>query len=149
MTQSDLVGALPIDHVAIVTRDTAEVLRLYVGVLGMVAGPTETVPEENVKITFLDGANGRLEVLEPLPGDSGVARFLDKRGEGLHHLCVRVPDLPASLRALDAAGYQLIDRHPRRNAHGQLMAFVHPKSTNGVLIELYQDEGGMFIGLDR
>jgi methylmalonyl-CoA/ethylmalonyl-CoA epimerase len=129
---------LPIDHVAIVVRDTATALRLYEGVLGMKAGPTEEMPDANVKATFLEGANGRIEILEPLPGDSGVARFMEKRGEGLHHLCLTVPDLPATLRALERAGYEPIDRQPRRNAHGKLLAFVHPKSAHGVLIELYQ-----------
>lgn len=134
----DSLQALPIDHVAIVARDTAEALRLYVDVLGLRAEPTETVPSENVKITFLRGANARIELIEPLPGDSGVARFLEKRGEGLHHVCLVVPDLPATLRTLAAAGYQLIDQQPRRNVRGKLLAFVHPKSANGVLVELYQ-----------
>lgn len=133
-------SSLPIDHVALVVRDTATALRLYVDVLGLRAGPTEDLPAENVKATFLEGANARIEILEPLPGDSGVARFLEKRGEGLHHLCLIVPDLPATLRTLEEAGYQLIDQQPRRNAHGRLIAFVHPRSAQGVLIELYQEE---------
>lgn len=142
---SDPVGALPIDHVAMdhvamVVRNTSEALRLYRDVLGMRAGPTEEVPTENVRITFLEGANGRIEILEPLPGDSGVARFLEKRGEGLHHVCLAVPHLARTLQALRDAGYQLIDEQPRRNVHGKLLAFVHPRSSNGVLIELYQAE---------
>lgn len=137
----DVSGALSIDHLGIVVRDTDVALRLYVGVLGMSAGPTEAVRSENVKITFLAGANGRIEILEPLPGESGVARFLERRGEGLHHLCLTVPDLSTTLRRFGAAGYQLIDPEPRRNVHGRLLAFVHPKSANGVLIELYQEEG--------
>jgi methylmalonyl-CoA epimerase len=127
-----------IDHVGIVVRDTPEALRLYVGLLGLHPGPTETSLEDNVKITFLDGENARVEMIEPLPGDSAVARFLEKRGEGLHHLCLVVPNLARTLESLRGAGYQLVDAPPRRNAQGRLLAFVHPKAANGVLIELYQ-----------
>lgn len=133
-----MLDRLPIDHVAIAVRDTADALRLYVDVLGLQPGATEIVPAENLKITFVKGANARLEILEPLTGDSAVARFLEKRGEGLHHVCFQVPDLRATLERLEAAGYQLVDQEPRRGAHGQLLAFVHPKSTNGVMIELYE-----------
>ena len=129
---------LPIDHVAIAVHDTADALRLYVDALGLHAEPTEIATDENLKITFLKGTNTRIEVLEPLAGDSAVARFLEKRGEGMHHICFTVPDLPATLAALAAAGYQLVDERPRKGMHGQLVAFVHPKSTNGVMIELYQ-----------
>jgi methylmalonyl-CoA/ethylmalonyl-CoA epimerase len=128
-----------IDHVAVAIRNTADALRLYCDVLGLRAGPTDVATAENLKITFLTGANTRIEVLEPLPGDSAVARFLEKRGEGLHHVCFVVPDVAARLQSLAAAGYQLVDERPRRNHHGDLVAFVHPKTTNGVLIELYQD----------
>jgi methylmalonyl-CoA/ethylmalonyl-CoA epimerase len=129
----------PIDHVAVAVWDTADALRLYRDVLGLRAGPTDVAPSENLKITFLTGANTRVEVLEPLPGDSAVARFLEKRGEGLHHVCFVVPDVTARLRDFAAAGYQLVDEQPRRNHHGDLVAFVHPKTTNGVMIELYQE----------
>jgi methylmalonyl-CoA/ethylmalonyl-CoA epimerase len=129
---------VPIDHVGIAVRDTAQAFRLYVDLLGLEAEPTEVAADENVKITFLRGANARIELLEPLPGDSAVARFLEKRGEGLHHLCLVVPDLAGTLVALSAAGYQLVDQRPRRNGRGDLLAFVHPKSAGGVLVELYQ-----------
>jgi len=133
-----LLDGLPIDHVAIAVRDTADALRLYVDTLGLKPAPTVIATDENLKITFLDGSNSRIEILEPLTGDSAVARFLEKRGEGLHHVCFVVPDLTATLNALAAAGYQLVDEKPRRGIHGQLLAFVHPKSTNGVMIELYE-----------
>jgi methylmalonyl-CoA/ethylmalonyl-CoA epimerase len=129
----------PVDHVAVAVRDTADALRLYVDTLGLRAGPTEVAPAENLKITFLASGNARIEVLEPLPGDSAVARFLEKRGEGLHHVCFVVPDVAARLREFAAAGYQLVDEQPRRNHHGDVVAFVHPKTTNGVMIELYQE----------
>ncbi|MGH2458873.1 MAG: methylmalonyl-CoA epimerase [Chloroflexota bacterium] len=133
-----MLDGLPIDHVAVAVHDTADALRLYVDLFGLRPEPTTIAPGENLKITFLSGANLRIEVLEPLPGDSAVARFLEKRGEGMHHVCFQVPDLPATLGALAAAGYQLVDEHPRTGVHGELLAFVHPKSTNGVMIELYQ-----------
>jgi len=133
-----LLDGLPIDHVAIAVRDTADALRLYVDVLGLRAEATTIASGENLKITFLNGANTRIEILEPLPGDSPVGRFLEKRGEGMHHVCFSVPDLPAMLGALARAGYDLVDEHPRVGVHGELLAFVHPKSTNGVMIELYQ-----------
>jgi methylmalonyl-CoA epimerase len=130
--------ALTLDHVGIAVNDTDEALRLYRDLLGLRADPPEIVPSENLRITFLQGANTRIEVLEPLPGDSAVARFLAKRGEGIHHLCFAVPDIVATLRAFADTGYQLIDLTPRPGRHGELLAFVHPKSTLGVLIELYQ-----------
>lgn len=133
-----MLDGLPIDHVAIAVRDTADALRLYVDLLGLRPEPTEIAATENLKITFLDGANSRVEILEPLAGDSAVARFLEKRSEGLHHICFAVPDLVATLASLKAAGYQLVDEQPRPGRHGELLAFVHPKSTNGVMIELYQ-----------
>lgn len=135
-----MLDGLPIDHVAVAVHDTADALRLYVDVLGMQVEPTTVAIGENLKITFLSGANARIEVLEPLPGDSAVARFLEKRGEGMHHVCFRVPNLPATLGALAAAGYQLVDDCPRTGIHGELLAFVHPRSTNGVMIELYQKD---------
>lgn len=133
------LGNLAIDHVAFAVHDTRDALRLYVASLGMQAGATEIAEDENLKVTFLTGANARIEILEPLPGDSAVARFLEKRGEGVHHVCLVVPDLPAMLKRLHVAGYQLVDEQPRQNFHGRWLAFVHPKSTNGVMIELYQE----------
>jgi methylmalonyl-CoA/ethylmalonyl-CoA epimerase len=143
----------PVDHVAVAVRDTADALRLYVDTLGLQAGPTEVVLAESLKITFLSSGNTRIEVLEPLPGESAVARFLEKRGEGLHHVCFVVPDVATCLRAFSAAGYQLVDEQPRRNHYGELVAFVHPKTTNGVMIELYQERSaapmGVAEGVDR
>ncbi|HEX5417589.1 MAG TPA: methylmalonyl-CoA epimerase, partial [Chloroflexota bacterium] len=133
-----LPGAPPVDHVALAVRDTADALRLYVDVLGLRAEPAEIVPSENLKVTFLNGPNTRMEILEPLPGDSAVARFLDKRGEGLHHVCFVVPSIAETLGALGEAGYQLVDQQARPGRHGEMVAFVHPKSTNGVMIELYE-----------
>lgn len=127
-----------IDHVAVAVHDTADALRLYVDTLGFEAEQTDVVPAENIRVTFVNGRNARLEVIEPLTEDSAVGRFLAKRGEGIHHICLEVVDLPSALERLRAAGYQLVDDVPRQGFHGKLLAFVHPKSTNGVMIELYE-----------
>ncbi|MBI2941989.1 MAG: methylmalonyl-CoA epimerase [Chloroflexi bacterium] len=127
-----------IHHIGIAVADTAAALRLYVGTLGLRPGPTELNERERVKITFLDGRSGRLELLEPTEPDSAVGRFLEKRGEGMHHLCLEVTDLEGELTRLATAGYQLVDQIPRRGMHGERLAFVHPKSTHGVMIELYE-----------
>ena len=137
-SHGDLTRGLTLDHVGIAVYHTEDSLRLYCETLGLVAEPTELVESENLQVTFLRGAISRLELLEPLPGDSAVARFLEKRGEGMHHLCFAVPDIEATLRGFADSGYALIDELPRPGRHGELLAFVHPKSTHGVLIELYQ-----------
>jgi methylmalonyl-CoA/ethylmalonyl-CoA epimerase len=137
-SRGDLTRGLTLDHVGIAVYHTEDSLRLYCETLGLIAEPTELVESENLQVTFLRGANARIELLEPLPGDSAVARFLEKRGEGMHHLCFDVRDIETTLRGFADAGYALIDEHPRPGRHGELLAFIHPKSTHGVLIELYQ-----------
>lgn len=132
----------PIHHVAIVVRSIAESLPRYRALFGL---ETEEEPRifdaQLVRLCFLptgpDPA-ARLELIEPIDDDSGVARFLAARGEGVHHVCFVTDDLPASLEALAAAEAELIDREPRPGAHGDV-AFVHPRTLNGVLWELLQD----------
>lgn len=128
----------PIDHVGIAVQHTADALCLYAHLLGLSPGPTETLESEGVRITFLTSATTRLELLEPLSAESPVGRFIDKRGEGLHHLCVRVPDIVAACDTLRGAGYGIVDAIPRRGLHGELLVFVHPKTAHGVMVELYQ-----------
>ena len=142
LEDGDVTRPLTLDHVGIAVHHTEDALRLYGETLGLVADPAEIIPSENVKVTFLQGANAQIELLEPLPGDSPVARFLEKRGEGMHHLCFSVGDIEMTLRTFADAGYALIDTHARPGRHGELVAFVHPKSTFGVLIELYQVPAG-------
>jgi methylmalonyl-CoA epimerase len=138
LEEGDVTHHLSLDHVGIAVHHTEDALRLYCETLGLVADPAEIVPAESLKITFLHGVNAQIELLEPLPGDSPVGRFLEKRGEGMHHMCFAVSDIEITLRSLADAGYALIDSHGRPGRHGELIAFVHPKSTFGVLIELYQ-----------
>jgi methylmalonyl-CoA/ethylmalonyl-CoA epimerase len=131
----------PIHHVAIVVRSIDDSLPRYRALLGL---DPESEPivfaSQRVRLCFLptgpDPA-ARLELVEPTDGESGVARFLAARGEGLHHLCLLTDDLPASLEALAAQEAQLIDREPRVGAHGQV-AFVHPRTLDGVLWELLE-----------
>lgn len=135
-------GVGPIDHVAVVVRSIAESLPRYRQLFGL--EPLEPAMElraQRVRVAFLPtgpGMAARIELIEPLDAESGVARFLAARGEGLHHVCLRSDDLPRELAALAAADAELIDREPRPGAHGTV-AFVHPRTLNGVLWELLED----------
>jgi methylmalonyl-CoA epimerase len=133
------IGA--VHHVAIVVRSIDEALPRYRDLFGLVPeAPPMAFPPQRVRLAFLPtGADPavRLELVEPMDGDSGVARFLAERGEGLHHVCFVTDDLPATVEALAAAEAELIDREPRPGAHGHV-AFVHPRTLNGVLWELLE-----------
>jgi methylmalonyl-CoA epimerase len=133
----------PIHHVAIVVRSIEEALPRYAELFGLEPeAPPMTFAPQRVRLVFLPtGAPpaARLELVEPIDDDSGVARFLAARGEGVHHVCFLTHDLPASLEALAAAEAELIDREPRPGAHGSV-AFVHPRTLNGVLWELLEGD---------
>jgi len=129
-----------LDHVAIVVRDIEEALKVYRDALGLEVTEVEEVPDQGVRIAFLPVGDIRLELVQPTTSDSGITRFLEKRGEGIHHLCFRVRDIESALRRLSEAGIRLIDQKPREGLHGQKLAFVHPKSLYGVLIELYEEK---------
>jgi methylmalonyl-CoA/ethylmalonyl-CoA epimerase len=131
----------PIDHVAIVVRSIEASLPRYAELFGLTASDEPmTPPGQAVRVTFLptgpDPA-AMIELIEPTDQESGVARFLASRGEGLHHVCFRTDDLPSDLAALAAAEAQLIDASPRPGAHGSV-AFIHPATLNGVLWELLE-----------
>ena len=134
-----------IDHIAIVVHNIEEALQVYEGALGLELAEVKEAPEQAVRIAFLPVGESEIELVEPLTADtstklstsSGVARFLEKRGEGLHHICLEVDDIEAALQDLAAQGIRLIDEQPRQGAHGRV-AFLHPKSTHGVLIELIE-----------
>jgi methylmalonyl-CoA epimerase len=126
-----------IDHIAIVVRSIEEALQVYEGAMGIELTEVEEVPEQAVRVAFLPVGESKLELVEPLTMDSGVAKFLEKRGEGMHHICLEVEDIEAALQALAAKGVRLIDEQPRQGAHGRV-AFLHPKSAHGVLIELIE-----------
>jgi len=126
-----------VDHIAIVVRSIEEALQVYEGALGFELTEVKEMPEQAVRIAFLPVGESEIELVEPLTADSGVARFLEKRGEGLHHICFEVDDIEVALQDLAAQGVRLIDQQPRRGAHGRV-AFLHPKSAHGVLIELIE-----------
>jgi len=133
-------GVKRIDHVAIVVRDLEIALRFYRDTLGVAPSRILDFPREGVKIAFLPlgGPNGsEIELLEPTDPASGVARFLEKHGGGLHHLCLEVEDIDAALAELMAAGAAVLDTTPRPTAEGRGI-FLHPKGTGGVLLELVQ-----------
>ena len=131
-----------LDHVAIVVRDLDAAIRLYRDTLGLELSEVEEVPEQQVRTAIFGEGMGRVELICPTTKDSGVARYLEKRGEGLHHICLEVEDLEAALSALRKAGAPLIDETPKPGAGGARVAFVHPKGTHGVLTELRQGPKG-------
>jgi methylmalonyl-CoA/ethylmalonyl-CoA epimerase len=123
-----------IAHVGIAVPDLDAALAFYRDVLGLTPHPPEQA--DGATIVSLPFGESEVELLAPLTADGPIARFLDRRGPGIHHLCYRVPDLDAALSACRAAGYRLIDETPRAGAGGRRIAFVHPKATAGILLEL-------------
>jgi methylmalonyl-CoA epimerase len=128
-----------IDHLGIAVRSLEAALQFYAGTLGMEAGPRESVAGEKVNVAMLDCGGPLIELLEPTGPDSPIGRFLEQRGEGLHHVALRVDDLDAAVGRLKAAGARLLNE-PRQGAGGHLYVFVHPASTGGVLLELIQEQ---------
>jgi methylmalonyl-CoA epimerase len=129
---------MEIDHVAIVVKDLEATLRFYTRVLGFRESYREVIYDQGVEAVGLQAGKSFVELLLPLDEESPVARFRGEAGSRLHHTAYRVDDIEAKLAALKAAGVRLIDERPRKGAHGNLIAFVHPKATGGVLIELCQ-----------
>jgi len=127
-----------IDHIGIAVKSIEEAARLYVQGLGLELARVETVSEQGVKVGFLPLGESEIELLEPLEATSTVAQFLEKRGEGLHHICVQVPDIRAAMARLREMGARLLSEEPSQGAGDSLVAFVHPRSANGVLLELCQ-----------
>ena len=125
-----------LDHVAIAVKDLDAAVALYRDVLGLELAEIEEVPEQQVRTAIFGHGMGRIELICPTAQDTGVARFLEKRGEGLHHVCVEVDDLVGAMNALEARGAPLIDKTPKPGAGGARVAFVHPKGMHGVLVEL-------------
>ena len=130
---------LPIDHVAIVVRDLDEALAFYRDALGLDVIERRDVLEEGVEIASLPLARGRIELVRPLSDEGGVARFLEKRGEGLHHICLVVDDIVDAMEHLREAGADLITDEPQVGADGTRYVFIHPQSAHGVLLELYEE----------
>jgi methylmalonyl-CoA/ethylmalonyl-CoA epimerase len=131
-----------IDHVAIIVRDIEQALLFYRDTLGIIPGEIKEVPTEQVRIAFLPmgGPGGsEIELVQPTTPDSSLARYLEKRGEGLHHICLEVDDIDAALADMQARGAPILDTVPRIAAEGRAV-FIHPRAANGVLLELLERE---------
>lgn len=126
-----------IDHIGIVVRNIQEALAVYEAALGLPLKEVIRVPEQQVEVAFLPIGESNIELVQPTSDDTGIAKYLEKRGEGIHHICVEVEDIEKALDQLKAHGVQLIDEEPRRGAHGSV-AFIHPKGAHGVLVELVE-----------
>jgi methylmalonyl-CoA epimerase len=127
-----------IDHLGIAVRSLDTALAFYEQQLGFAVGLRETVEHERVKVAMLPAGESRIELLEATEPDSVIAKFIDKRGEGLHHVAIKVPDLASAVARLKSSGARLLNE-PQRGAGGHLYVFVHPSSTGGVLLELIQE----------
>lgn len=128
----------PIDHIGIAVERLDQAMGFYRDTLGVPFAEIEEVPDQMVRTAIFQTGEGRIELLEPTSPESPIAKFLEKRGPGIHHVALRVTDVASKLQELEAAGVQLIDREPRLGAGNHLIAFIHPKSTGGVLLELCQ-----------
>jgi methylmalonyl-CoA epimerase len=129
-----------IDHVAIIVRNIEQALAFYRDTLGIMPSEIKEVPTEQVRIAFLPmgGPGGsEIELIEPTTPDSSLTRFLEKRGEGLHHICLEVDNIDAALAEMQEKGAPVLDEQPRISAEGRAI-FIHPKGTNGVLLELVE-----------
>ncbi|NMC57875.1 MAG: methylmalonyl-CoA epimerase [Candidatus Methanofastidiosa archaeon] len=127
-----------IDHVGIAVTNLEESLSFYESALGLKLENIEEVSEQKVKVGFLDIGGVHFELLEPTSPESTVAKFIEKRGEGIHHIAVLVDNLEDTIKQMKDKEIKLIDETPRKGAGGSKMAFVHPKSTHGILLELYE-----------
>jgi methylmalonyl-CoA/ethylmalonyl-CoA epimerase len=127
-----------LDHVAILVEDLDDALVFWQDKLGLKLDHVETISSMEVKIAFLPLGESEVELVQPTTGDSGLAKFLEKRGPGLHHICLEVEDIQSKLEELKEKGVRLIDETPVNMDDGRKLAFIHPKSAGGVLVELYE-----------
>jgi len=129
---------LKIDHIGIAVKDLAQAKKFYGEMLGMTIGGEETVEQQKVKVCFIPCGDSEVELLESTSPDGPIAKFIDKNGEGMQHVAVRVDNIETAIADLIAKGVRMIDAVPRYGAGGASIAFVHPKSTGGILLELTQ-----------
>jgi len=129
---------MKIDHIGIAVKDLETAIKAYKG-LNLEVTSTDTVAGEGVKVAFLPVGEIRIELLQAINPDSIMVKFIEKRGEGVHHIAFKVENIKEAMNMAKENGLQLIDEKPRQGAHGSMVAFVHPKSTHGVLIEFVQD----------
>jgi methylmalonyl-CoA/ethylmalonyl-CoA epimerase len=130
-----------ISHIGIAVNDIETAAKFYTESLGLKLGGVEEVGDQKVKVAFLPIGEVRLELVQPTSADSTVAKFLEKNGQGVHHVAYHVEDVAAEVERLKAAGVKMVDETPRKGAHNTKVAFVHPKASGGVLTELVQEMG--------
>lgn len=128
--------ARKIDHLGIAVRDVAAASSRFEQLLGVRPGGEEEVPTEQVRVKFFSVGESRFELLEATSPSSAIAKFIEKRGEGIHHVCIRVDDVGAEVARLRAQGFEFVGEAPRPGAGGHRVAFVHPRSAGGILVEL-------------
>jgi methylmalonyl-CoA/ethylmalonyl-CoA epimerase len=133
-----LVKVKRIDHIAIVVDDIEEALGFWRDALGLEPDNIQEVPGQYSEVAFLPVHDSEIELVQPTTTDSGIARYLERRGPGMHHLCLEVEDINSALEHLRARGVRLINEVPQSGAGGKKYAFIHPESASGVLVELYQ-----------
>ena len=129
---------MKIEHIGIAVKSLAAAVKVYEQAIGLKVAGYDEVDEQGVRVAMLEIGESRIELLEPTRPDSPIEKFMNKRGEGIHHIAVRVDDIEESLQQLKAAGIRLIDETPKRGAHNTRVAFIHPASTHGVLMELVE-----------
>ncbi|HEX6459080.1 MAG TPA: methylmalonyl-CoA epimerase [Thermoleophilaceae bacterium] len=127
-----------IDHIGVVVEDLDSAIKLYSESFGMREQHRETIEAFDVDAVLLEVGDGHVELLKPLSGDSGIAKFLERNGPGLHHVAYQTDDIDSTLEQVKAAGLDLIDKEPRTGIRGSRVAFLHPKATGGVLTELVE-----------
>lgn len=131
---------LKVDHIGVAVKNLDETLKFYQDILGLELQGTEVVEEQKVKVAFLPVGDTEVELLESTEPDGPIAKFIEKKGEGIQHVAFRVPNIEEAIAEMQAKGVKMIDEKPRYGAGGAKIAFCHPKSTNGVLVELSERE---------
>ena len=129
---------MKVDHIGIAVKSLAEAVKVYQDAIGLHVSGYDEVDDQGVRVAMLTIGESRIELLEPTREDSPIEKFMMKHGEGIHHIAVRVDDIEQALGRLKASGVRLIDSTPRRGAHNTRIAFIHPSSTHGVLLELVE-----------
>jgi methylmalonyl-CoA epimerase len=129
---------MKIDHIGIAVRSLAQAAKVYEDAIGLKVSGYDRVDEQGVRVAMLNIGDSRIELLEPTGPESPIEKFMGKRGEGIHHIAVAVDDIEETLERLQAAGVRMIDQVPRQGAHNTRIAFIHPSSMHGVLLELVQ-----------
>ena len=131
-------ASLRVHHLAVVVEDLEHALKFWRDALGLELKAIENVSEQASQVAFLPAGEAEIELVQPTTADSGIARYMAKRGPGMHHICLAASDLPGTLERLAALGIRLINPQPLTGSDGRRYAFIHPESTGGVLVELYE-----------